>query len=462
MDTYGDEIARQISLDKIKQVFRDKGVTRLFVKRMAPNDNSKNQPYLGGGYSALNVIPTGVFSISNSSSNKPSSNVSKIFKASLDFDWLDAQGNRYPAPEAKLILYPQYPEVRLSGFLQGSAVSAGRWMDPTKDGRSEGRFLILGTCDSEKVLGYLAVPNSTAAIELDSAEVIFKTGALEEISLLDESGTTDHKSIVLNALRRIHNQGWIESKRLDGSGNTLPCRSSNCGGYTLEAELGITPNGFSEPDYFGWELKQYGVSRFDKPQKKVITLMTPEPTGGMYKEEGVIPFLRKYGYEDRNGRPDRINFGGVHKCGESHPLTNLTLRVEGYDPTTKILTDPAGGLALRDSEGEVAAMWHFSELIDHWKRKHAQAAYIPSIVTKDPRMYRFGNYIGLGEETDFTNLLDTICNGEIYYDPGIKMEQASSENPKTKRRSQFRIKSNHLDKLYSRFEVLNLIGHQDL
>ncbi|MBK6989645.1 MAG: hypothetical protein IPH33_16245 [Bacteroidetes bacterium] len=25
----------------------------------------------------------------------------------------------------------------------------------------------------------------------------------------------------------------------------------------MEAELGIKPNGFSEPDYLGWEVKQF-------------------------------------------------------------------------------------------------------------------------------------------------------------------------------------------------------------
>ncbi|MEO0062747.1 MAG: hypothetical protein RLZZ08_1307, partial [Pseudomonadota bacterium] len=32
--------------------------------------------------------------------------------------------------------------------------------------------------------------------------------------------------------------------------------------YTLEAELGITPNGIAEPDFQGWEVKQYGVRDF--------------------------------------------------------------------------------------------------------------------------------------------------------------------------------------------------------
>jgi hypothetical protein len=42
----------------------------------------------------------------------------------------------------------------------------------------------------------------------------------------------------------------------------MACEAPNCGGYTLEAELGITPNGYSEPDFLGWEVKQFGVANF--------------------------------------------------------------------------------------------------------------------------------------------------------------------------------------------------------
>ena len=35
------------------------GAVRFYAKRLAPNDNSKNQVYLGGGFGALNVIPHG-------------------------------------------------------------------------------------------------------------------------------------------------------------------------------------------------------------------------------------------------------------------------------------------------------------------------------------------------------------------------------------------------------------------
>jgi hypothetical protein len=35
------------------------GAARFYAKRLAPNDNSKNQVYLGGGFGALNIIPHG-------------------------------------------------------------------------------------------------------------------------------------------------------------------------------------------------------------------------------------------------------------------------------------------------------------------------------------------------------------------------------------------------------------------
>jgi hypothetical protein len=52
----------------------------------------------------------------------------------------------------------------------------------------------------------------------------------------------------------------------------LPCKSPQCGGYTLEAELGITPNGYSEPDFMGWEVKQFGVTKFENINSSIITL----------------------------------------------------------------------------------------------------------------------------------------------------------------------------------------------
>ena len=41
-------------LDTVKSAFRRLGVTTLLAKRLAENDNSKNQIYLGGSFGVLN------------------------------------------------------------------------------------------------------------------------------------------------------------------------------------------------------------------------------------------------------------------------------------------------------------------------------------------------------------------------------------------------------------------------
>jgi hypothetical protein len=59
---------------------------------------------------------------------------------------------------------------------------------------------------------------------------------------------------------------------------------------------------YSEPDYLGWEVKQFSVRNFNAINSSVITLMTPEPTDGYYAKEGSQAFIRKYGYSDLKGR----------------------------------------------------------------------------------------------------------------------------------------------------------------
>jgi hypothetical protein len=85
----------------------------------------------------------------------------------------------------------------------------------------------------------------------------------------------------------------------------------------------------------------------------------------------------------------------------------------------------------------------------HWQRKHALAAYIPAMVREDPvRQYAFGHTVHLGEGTDFFLLLKALSTGDVYYDPGIKLEAVSSATPRLKRRSQFRVQFKRLGVLY--------------
>ncbi len=91
----------------------------------------------------------------------------------------------------------------------------------------------------------------------------------------------------------------------------------------------------------------------------------------------------------------------------------------------------------------------------HWNRKHAHAAYVPSLCRLEPEgQYCYGNKIELGQGTDFLKFLEAVSKGVVYYDPGIKLENVSTPHPVVKRRSQFRIKPEKLSSLYHNMEIV--------
>lgn len=428
----------------LKSAFSDNGCLRIYAKVLAPNDNSKNQVYLGGSFELLNIFPIGTIE------SVPAGDWKKErFKAALVFSWIAEDGNLYPAPYAQLILYPKYPEARFSGFLLGCVNPPSGLMTQ----RLGGRILFLSITANGRVLGHVTSPHSIIARQFNSlqfgSEGIFK--------VIDLPQAANNKERLIKELRRIHNLGWIKSKRLNSDGEPLPCNAPNCGGYTLEAELGVTPNGYSEPDFLGWEVKQFKVPNFRALNNSVITLMTPEPTGGYYTTHGVSAFIHKYGYDDRIGRPDRRNFGGVHKVNETHKLTNLQLVLEGFNLESGKIRNSNGIIALIDNHKNIAASWRFSELLKHWTRKHNQACYVPSMSKTEPaRFYKYGDSVILGTGTSFELFLQQMAAGNIVYDPGIKMENVSSGMPAIKRRSQFRIKSGNLANLYRENESVSI------
>jgi hypothetical protein len=442
------------TLDQILGLMSAQGVTRVYAKLLARNDNSKNQVYLGGDFSSLNLLPARPPEVrSAGSSTKPGKKGQPILAAALNFAWMDDHGTLYPAPNAKLILYPQFPEVRLSGFLLGCARGPSDLMGAT---RVDDRILLLGIRSDGMIVGYAAGPES--AITQNIADLRWKGlptfGVLEQLPLLGE-GEDGGKRLLLERLGEIHAAGWIDSKRLSVAG-VVPCEARNCGGYTLEAELGILPNGYAEPDFHGWEVKQHRVPAFTRRHGGPVTLFTPEPNGGYYASNGPEAFVARYGYPDTMGRAGRRNFGGVHKVGSACARTNLKLVLDGYDAEARKLVNPGGGLLLMDAAGEVAASWAFTGLMAHWQRKHAQAAYVPSLARNEPRrQYRYGSRIRLGEGTDFLKLLEALHGGLVYYDPGIKVV-TTGDRTEVHRRSQFRVKSRDLDGLYTRLEEVDV------
>lgn len=433
-----------MNLENLKSVFTNSGCTEIYVKRLAPNDNSKNQVYLAGSFDVLNIFP-----LSDIQTVEAGDWKKERFKAKLRFSWIDDNGIKTPAPNAQLILYPKYPEVRFSGFLLGCKNGPTELMTS----RLNDRFLFLSVTKTGEILGYVSSPSSTITHEFLSLKSMPSLGVF---SIIEITSHQTNKAILLNELKRIHNLNWITSKRLDSKGSILNCKAPNCGGYTLEAELGITPNGYSEPDFMGWEIKQFGVKNFTSLSSSIITLMTPEPTDGLYKTMGTEYFIRTYGYPDKKGRADRMNFGGIHKAGTRHETTNLKLHLIGFDTENGKIRNVNGKIALIDQDENEAASWSFASLLLHWNRKHDKACYVPSISkVNGARKYMFSNSVILGTGTDFQLFLNQMSKGNIYYDPGIKLENISTA-PKIKKRSQFRIKSKYLSNLYRKNELINV------
>lgn len=428
-----------MTLSQLKQKFSAAGCTKLYAKPLAENDNSKNQVYFGPGFEALNLFPNAGI-VSDSSLKNP------IFKAKLHFGWMLENGRISDAPGAQLILYPQYPEVRFSGFLKGCENAPSDLMA----GRIRGRLLFLGVTADRRIIGCVVSSNSAVATEFEALALVPTVGIFNELGLPSIPNSEDSRVKLLNELRRIHQLGWINSRQLDSHGNSKPCVAPQCGGFTLEAELGIPKNSVAEPDFLGWEVKQYAVENFDKIESsKPITLMTPEPTGGFYKDESTEAFVRKFGYADKNGVVDRLNFGGRHFVGKRCPPTGLTMRLVGFDAGTGKITDTNGAIALMSDSGEIAASWSFGKILEHWSHKHAKAVYVPSQCRTEPqRQYAYGHTVRLAQQTDSLRLLAAFASGDVYYDPGIKLENASSVCPKTKQRSQFRVASKRIHVLY--------------
>lgn len=67
----------------------------------------------------------------------------------------------------------------------------------------------------------------------------------------------------------------------------------------------------------------------------------------------------------------------------------------------------------------------------------------------------YGHSVALGTGTDFSRFLSAMARQSIYYDPGIKVENIST-NPKAKKRSQFRIRPPLISDLYEDMEIVEL------
>lgn len=435
----------------ISQLMSKLGATRIIFKQLANNDNTKQQIYIGGDFEVIRAIPTGEVYADGISSKGP------IFKAPVNFYWIDDSGNTEHAPNSKIILYPKYPEIRLSGFLKGTnknlEITPRHLMQPpTKEERAERqgthRYLVLGV-SPDKVWAYCSSWGDDLARELSS---IVEAGTARSVASVFFELTSKGKSSedkLLDKLREIHRLGPIESCRLKADGSKIPYKAMNGAGYTLEAQFGITPNGSPDPDFMDWELKAHSGS--------VVTLLTPEPNTGTYVDLGLLEFMRRHATNKREGR---LDFASRHKVNQENPKTELIMTMDGYDSAKGKITDPDGGLMLKDREGNIAAGWSFDKIIEHWKKKHSNTCYVsykaekPSGDREFPH-YQFGPKVTLGQGTSLDHFLEGLHSCTIYFDPGMNMK-LNEGKWKPKKRSQFRVNWTKIDRLYKSVRHLDL------
>lgn len=442
----------EITEDRVRQLFSDNGVQSVQIKYLQRNHNSKNQVYLAGDLSELANIPMGDIEPTLGTSMKETAG-GPIYHAPVPWVWIGPFGAS-PAPTAQLVFYPQYPEVRLSGFLRGSPLAPNVLMSISHRGQEEGRVLIFGTnVAADRTYAMVLSGQSPAAKAFDKFRG--EAGQIVTIPVKRETPTDSRGNLMLE-LARIHQMGWLEACELPASGVMGPCRGPRCGGHTLEAHLGITLNGAPAPDFGEWEVKQHAVTSFERPGTGNITLFTPEPDLGGYAENGTDWFARTYGVitEDET----RYDFTGRHMItGNAHQKTGLELALSGYDAASKSMTAD-GYVGLMAPTGELVSGWSFAKLLKHWQTKHAFAAYVPSqSLMEVPRKYRYGNRVHLAEGTRFGLFLQAMARGAIVYDPGIKTELQEDGRWKPKARSQFRIGVASLSHLYDEFNEVDVL-----
>ncbi len=163
------------SLEAVLRRFSELGAQRFFFKSLQENDNSKQQIYVSDRPESLSFIHTSWTFDAESSTPK----------ASIDFSWVTPD-EVCAAPHAKLIFYPNYPEVRLSGLLQGSKLAPREHMKPVPKAlrqQQDERVLFLGVSGAGAVFAHLALPNSTTSSE---ARKLQSESLITEIELSSE------------------------------------------------------------------------------------------------------------------------------------------------------------------------------------------------------------------------------------------------------------------------------------
>lgn len=468
------------SIVEIISTLKTIGVDKAVLKVLPQNANDKNQVYFATNYTSLHTIfdlaidERGASTSLTKNSSKPGTSIPEaVF---TDFHWVKPDGSQVRAKNVKAIVYTQYPEARLSGFQTvQNTMPQSLSVNFTKQFPDRKRLLVLGRAPGGKCVGlvYLDVPDT---LEKEIKTLVGFEGSKVCKLLTIEQGYSEK---LFGELRAIVNRP-LSGCRLDVYGKTLPFTGTQVCGYTLEHALGIAPNAGMDGDRYGIELKTHTQVK--------VTLFTPEPDFGLYAES-FERFMRQYGYQSG----DEWRVTGIHRAGVRCSKSKLTLQVREYRPILRegekkpdwerdgegrkiaypynpdtALTPKMESVevVLTDDDGNVAAGWSLSRLMNNWGAKHNETMYIAAskadnlnaeeVAAGFAYQVTFEPKILWCRETSAEHLLRAINDGVIFLDPAPKF--VPSNPSKNKRRAQWRV--NDITKaaytLYEQVEMRDL------
>lgn len=421
-DAEYDAWLSQLTFSELERRLRALGVTKVVLKRLSPaQDNSQNQFYWQGRLNE-NPLPLGPFEEFDSIYKGVAQ---KGYKARMNLVWLTPAGTN-PAPLAQLIYYPRYPEARLGSLLRRTE-HAPRSVIASRAVSVAGRLMLLGIAGSQ-VVAVALPPWSPAATRLVT---LFGTGPFASWALAPQA-TVISAADLLSELRGVYDLRPVASCKLN-QGVVIASTDPNAPGMTLELTMGVRPNARDGPDFHGWELKAHSDHR--------ITLMTPAPTSGSVVTDAPADFMRKFGWPNRSGT--RWDFNGAHRATQA----------PGGKATTRMVVTASEVQLVHKTSGEVAMSWQIADLLTHWAKKHANAAYVRrsgSIANG----FDFGPHVQLGEGVDWKWVRQALDNGTIAVDPAYNM--ATGGRRMTRERAQFRCYGYELGALYPSVTVHDL------
>ena len=419
-----DDLSRDIprALQLVCSVLMERGCSHIFAKVLAARqDNEKNGVLLGSSPELMELMSGSALSGSNGSSTK-NGGLTVIKSKSVSWAWI-SEGIVGRAPNAKLIFYPQYPELRLSGFMSSCTAAPDALRKVTQASHGD-RVLIFGITPTETIASVISGAEGTEVSNFVHSLSGWGPSPSLKLMHLGSAMPLGSLSSLSAELKTIAGRPH-ETKRLLPDGSRVSFTGSQSAGYTLESLLGIASNSASAPDKFGYEIKSYTGSR--------ITLMTPEPDLGMRGESGLRAFLEEYGKPGKGRRGVR-KFNGTHVCGERQSQTALTLTISNWNFTSN---EPTGNgecdVLLVDRSGSTAAGWSSAKLTAHWTRKHSASAFV--YTEKDNELVTFGPEVFIGAGTSQLHLLQAIGAGRVVYDPGDLLDGV------VKARSQWRVRA---------------------